>query len=422
MSILLAAALAAASAAASAPVVPPTGDCTGQRLCYAENLSSFFATLSESRRDAGRPIHIMQIGDSHTAGDMISNGWRTAFQARYGFGGRGVLAAGRPYNGVITFGVTQSMTPGWSVNANFGKGYRGDGAALGLSGYSLTTSLAGERLGVTTDTPDQNFDRVTVCALRQPGGGSLLIQVGAKIERLDLDASQTGAECRTVDNEWRVSSAQVTTEGNGPVTVTSFATFTQKGGVVLSNLGVSGSQLVHLNREDDRVVETELEAYRPDLIVFAFGTNEGFSQSLTPDQFEQSLRAQIRRIRKLAGRTVPILIVGAPDANTQTPAIAGNYGSPTACPNTGAGEGTWYTPTLLGAIRERQRRVAREMNTAFWDWSAAMGGMCAAVTWRNADPPLVRGDHVHFTRAGGTRIGSMIFNDIDAAFAATRRP
>ena len=36
-----------------------------------------------------------------------------------GSGGRGVLAAGRPYQGYLTWGVTASQSDGWTVNATF---------------------------------------------------------------------------------------------------------------------------------------------------------------------------------------------------------------------------------------------------------------------------------------------------------------
>jgi hypothetical protein len=50
-----------------------------------------------------------------------------------------------------------------------------------------------------------------------------------------------------------------------------------------------------------------------------------------------------------------------------------------------------------------------------------MGGVCAANRWNAANPPLVGGDHVHYTRLGGERIGAMLFDDIEAAAAALAR-
>ena len=77
-----------------------------------------------------------------------------------------------------------------------------------------------------------------------------------------------------------------------------------------------GAQLTHLGRADDAVLRAELAVYRPDLIVLAFGTNEGFSPTGSADGFENTLRSQVARIRRLAGPNVPILLIGAPDAGT----------------------------------------------------------------------------------------------------------
>jgi lysophospholipase L1-like esterase len=92
---------------------------------------------------------------------------------------------------------------------------------------------------------------------------------------------------------------------------------------------VVGSQLIHFSRNDEAVIAEELRSYDPDLIVLAFGTNEGFSPRIAPQEYEITLRTQIGRIRRLAGR-VPILLLGAPDALTRRPELLDN--APTATP------------------------------------------------------------------------------------------
>ncbi len=400
-------ALAALAAAQAGPA-----ECNGS-LCYADALAPFFERLAASSPDTGEPVHILQIGDSHTAGDMITNGWREALRGRYGHGGRGVLAAGRPYSGYLTWGVTASQTGGWEVNSIFGRGYANYGRPLGISGFSQTVREAGQSLGVTADTPDQSFDRITVCGIAEPGAGSVTMRLGFDSRRVDFDAPARETRCATMDSDYPQLGASVTTLDDRIVTITSFATQRRAGGVALSNVGVSGSQLVHIGRATDETVAAELAAYRPDLIVLAFGTNEGFSQRLSPGEFEADLRNQVNRLRRLAGREVPILIIGAPDAQTQNRSLADNAGAPVAC------DSGWYTPTLLAELRSRQRGVARDMGLAFWDWDRAMGGRCSAHDWRGRG--LMRGDHVHFTEEGGRRIGRMIFEDLEAAAAARGR-
>ena len=94
--------LIGAAAAIAVAQAPDQVRCNA-RLCYGESLAPFLARLRASRRESGQPVHIIQIGDSHTAGDNITNGWRSRLQARHGFGGRGALAAGRPYAGYLTW-------------------------------------------------------------------------------------------------------------------------------------------------------------------------------------------------------------------------------------------------------------------------------------------------------------------------------
>ncbi len=371
-------------------------------LCFADALAPVLAAL-DSRAEDDRPVHILQIGDSHTAGDMITGAWRRRLQARHGHGGRGVLAAGRPYAGYLTWGVTAAQSGGWHANASFGSRFAADGAPLGLAGFTQTGHARGETLSLAADAPVEAFDRIIVCAIARPGGGGVTLRIGEVQQYWSLDAESLVPECRTLDSDRPALAASITIADEGMVSITSLGAFRRAGGVVLSNLGVVGAQLVHFGRTSDSAIAAELAAYRPDLIVLAFGTNEGFSASLSPDDYEAALRAQVYRIRRLAHHEVPILLLGAPDAASRQPARAG-----AAC------GGGWRVPRLLGTVRERQRAVARDMGLGFWDWSAAMGGRCASALWRRLG--LMRPDHVHFTREGGDRIGAMI--DADLARAA----
>jgi lysophospholipase L1-like esterase len=401
--------VAAALLAAQAPAAPVGAavqgvNCLGSTICDAGSLPAFLAKLRTQSR-SGVPVHILQIGDSHTAGDMITNGYRSRLQARYGNGGRGVLAAGRPYSGYITFGVTASQSSGWRVNSLFGSRYEASGPALGISGFTQTTQSAGETLGVTADHPDYAFDKVIVCALLRPGAGTVSVRMGGQELVWSLDAPFRGAACRSLESNGPASSASITTLDSNPVSITSFGTFHRRGGVVVSNVGVVGAQLAHFGRTDDDVVRHELAAYRPDLIVIAYGTNEGFGGAGRADEYEATLRAQILRIRRIGGANVPIMLLGAPDAASHNASVG-----------SGCGAG-WYVPTFLGQVREVQRRVARELRLGYWDWEQAMGGRCASQAWLSQG--LMRGDSVHFTREGGDRIGAMIFGDLERMPAAT---
>ncbi len=407
---MIAALIALAAQAASASVSCPND------LCDAERLRPYFDKLAAARRDR-RTVRVIQIGDSHTAGDQITGAWRTALQARYGSAGRGVLAPGRPYQGYLTRGITASQSPGWSVDGVFGPAWHGEGVARGLAQYSLSTRSEGASIGLTADAGEL-FDRFTVCALHQPGAGTLLLTAGAASETVPL-GDDTGPRCTTLRADMLTGSASVTVEG-GPATVTSWSTEnTESGGVALSNLGTVGAQLTHLSREDDAVLAAELREYRPDLITVAFGTNEAFSASLTPDGFEDAFRVQTARLRRFAPG-VPILLLGAPDSATKRPELRG-AACVSAAPTDAAVEPLaspadgWAPSANLITVQSLQRRLAHELGLAYWDWSAAMGGRCTAVTWAALPQPLMRGDRVHFTSLGGREIAALLQRDLDAA-------
>ncbi len=238
---------------ALAASTPDPAQCQG-RLCFAEALGPFLAALGE-RSGERAPVHILQIGDSHTAGDMISQAWRRRLQARYGHGGRGVLAAGRPYPGYLTWGVTAAQSGGWTANAIFGGGYAPGGPALGLSGFTQTARAVGETLSFAADAGEPAFDRLVVCAIGRPGAGTLRLRLGATEQVWALEAAAAAPACRTLEGAAPAASASLTISEEGMVSITSVGLFRGGGGgISLSNLGVSGAQLSHLGRTSDAVV------------------------------------------------------------------------------------------------------------------------------------------------------------------------
>lgn len=426
-------------------------------LAQGETLRPFFAKLAHA---STRPVHILQIGDSHTAGDAITSAWRDLLQQKYGSAGRGVLAPGRPFDGYITHGITVSMSPGWRISSDFGSGWSMPSPPLGLSAFTLTSQNDGASMALLADA-NEAFDRFIVCAIVKPGAGTLTLHAGTQAATFELSSTTERPECRTMKLAQPATTADLTVAG-GPATLTSWATFRDEGGVALSNLGVVGSQLIHWARTDDAVLTEELTNYKPDLIVLAFGTNEGFSPRVNDFEYEVTLRAQIGRIRRLAGN-VPILMLGAPDAlsrraemraNTTSGESSLDCGAPVAQPAsaepgvidtimtrlrnsigmppsepqpapqaaptpiaTGTSKGPLFPPAGLKLVRDVQRRVAAQLNVAFWDWEARLGGRCYADRWVHANPPLMRGDYVHYTIAGGKEVAQRLEDDLDRAMA-----
>lgn len=386
MRALLAAALLALAAPAAAQTCP-------DGLCGAEALSPWFENLAAL--EAGEPlkVHVVQIGDSHTAGEVIPGTVRSRLQARFGRGGRGYLAPGIPYEGYAPRQVAVTAS-GWSWAprpARIG-GYAGV-ERTGLFGGPARTP-AGGVLKLALD-PEAETSRIGLCG--REGAWTVQADAGEPVP-----AQVLGARCRLVAVDPGARTLTLTStaadggldgiwlEGPGP-------------GLILTNVGHVGGTLADFAARDEATVRGELEPFGPDLIILAFGTNEGFDDGLDLLAYGASLKDQIWRMRNLAPDAA-ILILGAPDA-LRRGEVATCAGAPERGP-----------PPNLARVRDLQRQVAAETGVAFWDWQGRMGGECSAERLATARQPLMRGDRVHFTSAGGEWIGGLLADDLIGAY------
>lgn len=397
------AACLASAAAAQVPYQPVETPAPGASicpggLCQAEALTGFFEALARGESRGGpEPVHILQIGDSHTAGDRITGKLRAALQARFGDGGRGVLPPGVPYDGYAPLQVEVAAN-GWTTtlaplagNAGYVR------TGVGLTGVQAITVQPGSTLTLRLDRPSPAFIRIELC-----GTGPGRLHVAADDETwtvafddgrclsLRSDRVHRQVELRALDDTLSLDSVRLT---NAPA------------GVELSNLGVVGATLRDLAARDQRVVARELAVWRPALIVLAFGTNEGFDDGLDARAYEALLRGQIVRLRRLVPGA-SLMILGAPDALRN--------GVVNGC----SADGRRAPPPSLSVVRDVQRRVAADMGVAFWDWHGRMGGDCSADRLATRGDRFMLRDRVHFSSPGSDWIGGVLHADLMAAYGA----
>nr|WP_245161555.1 GDSL-type esterase/lipase family protein [Brevundimonas alba] len=405
MATLLIAAPAAAQTAyeAMAPLEPGTGVCPSG-LCQPEGLQTFFTGLAMT--EAGRrtrPVHVLQIGDSHTAGDRITGKLRVELQQRFGRAGRGVLPPGVPYDGYAPFHVAVGSA-GWVTEIAPLQPPAGTASPrVGLSGARSTG--AGDAVMGFELEPGSEATGVGVCGRARGPGPGLAIEFRGTIQALDFNGGGPEAEvCRSMAFGGATNDVRLRPLGDG-VVIDSVRLDGAGPGVVLSNLGRVGATLRDLAARDEGTVSAELEAWRPDLIVLAFGTNEGFDDAFEPAAYEALLRGQVARLRTLAPG-VSIMILGAPDG--QRSGVAGGCSA----------DGVRAPPPSLALVRDVQGRVAADMGVAFWDWHGRMGGDCSADRLALRAEPYMRGDRVHFSSAGSDWIGGVLAGDLLGAYDA----
>ena len=401
---------AGAAAAQETPYLPQALPAPGQTvctggICQAEGLTGLFEALSATEqggRDA--PVRILQLGDSHTAGDRITGKLRAALQARFGSAGRGVLPAGAPHDGYAPFQV--EMEPrGWTVERVPLRALAQPGPAFG-PGAVRALAVPGAELTLRLE-PGAEADRVAVCGWPRGPGEGLAVDVGDEAPwPVDLNGSDNGGPaCQRMDLPRPTSTVILRGIGNGVVLDTVW-TERLRPGVTVSALGLTGATLADLAARDDSMMDMAIGFLEPSLVVLAFGTNEGFDPGFDPVVYERLLRGEIERMRRFAPWEASILILGAPDALKN--------GIVDGC----SADGLRAPPPTLAMVRDVQRRVAADLGVAFWDWHGRMGGDCSADRLALGAEPLMRGDRVHFTNAGADWIGGILADDLLAAYEA----
>jgi lysophospholipase L1-like esterase len=180
-------------------------------------------------------------------------------------------------------------------------------------------------------------------------------------------------------------------------------------GIVFDSAGVIGARIGVINRWDPAILADELRQRDPALVILAFGTNEGFDQSLDMAAYGEAFTAITRTIRQILPNAA-LLVVGSPDGQ-MAPKACHPQAAVRQCGETAPppGKCAWYTPPNLVPVRDLQRQIAEREGIAFWDWSQVMEPVCGIDHWVRANPPLARDDHVHLTRAGYERSADSLF-------------
>lgn len=397
------------------PALLAPGRAGEQRLFFAKNLAPFFAGLArlEGRRAAG-PLQVIQLGDSHTANDAFSGRVRQHLQVRFGAAGRGWLPAGVPYKYFRPHLVSVAET-GWRHVTP-----RGSKLPFGLDATIAESRRRGASVTLA-DTEAAGFDRLAIEFLAMPGGGAfsvavdgrppLRIATGAAAERMKR------VEIPAPPHAHRMLLASL---DERPVRLVGWAVERRAPGIIYENHGTVGATVALLARMSARTLATELADSRPRLIVVAFGTNEGFDDTLDPRRYAADFRARVAALAQLAPGAA-ILVVGPPDGNRRRRACPPAQPQQMSCRPAAADPCRWHEPPRLAAVRRAQRAAAQRAGWAFWDWRGAMGGACSIDRFAAADPPLAYPEHVHLTDLGYEESAEVLYFDLMRAYAAWKR-
>lgn len=405
----------AAAPAAPLPALLSPDRVSEQRLLFDSRLAPFFAALDRlERKRAGRPLRIVQIGDSHTASDAFSGEMRADLQARFGAAGRGWLPAGVPYRYFRPRLVTVAET-GWRHVTP-----RQADLPFGLDATIAESRRRGASMTLAS-TEGAGFDRLTVEFLAAPGGGAFSVAVdGGPSLRIVGAAAAERAKRITVPSPQNGRQVRLVSLDKRPARIIGWAVERNEPGIIWENHGMVGATVELLGEMSRETLATELADSRPQLIVIAFGTNEGFDDTLDPRQYAADFEAHVTTLARLAPGAA-VLVVGPPDGNRRSAACTSADPQAQRCLPASADPCRWHEPPLLAAVRRAQRAVALRAGWAFWDWSKTMGGACSIDRFAAALPPLASPGHVHLTALGYRESADVLYFDLMNAYADWKR-
>ena len=373
----------------------------------AGTLDGLYAGLAAAEHgDPGGRVLMLFFGDSHTAGDSMTQRLRDSWQGRFGDAGRGLVAAGKPptrhyYQRDVVYGRSGDWT------AAVG-GHRGDSEPFGIAGLRVSGRGKGAELWVQTCTDCQMGAHVAqfeILYYAAPDHGLLRYRVDEgpwqdlSTKTAPIEPPHPGRQVVPVAD----GPHKLTLEhgGGGQVDLFGIVMERMKPGVIVDSLGVVGRRLGSLRSWDWSIIGEQLATRDPRLVVLQYGTNESDDPDLNLDDLAKYYDETILRIRA-AAPTSSILILGPPDTAVREAGKACDH--MTAKPDAGIiPECEWHTPAVLSEIIAVEHAAAVRNHVAFFDTFAAMGGADQMHAWVTAQPKVAFKDHVHFTDIGYQR-------------------
>ena len=261
---------------------------------------------------ADRRLTILQLGDSHTAADFFTGKVRDRLQQAFGAGGDLFLVPGKPHVGVRSALFTSDATDDWSYEA---LQRSDDRKRFHLSGFNALAKHASATLTMRSRN-GRPYDRADIDFLQSPGGGKAEVLLdGASAGEVDLD----GGAGREVTFQARPKNGQGFREvaikalDNSAVAVAGVKVGREGDGVSYLSIGYPGATVQLLQKLDSGNIAEDFRRLQPDVVVLAFGTNEGFNDNLDVGAYISQYEQIVKRMQALRPG-LKVVIVGPADA------------------------------------------------------------------------------------------------------------
>ena len=353
-------------------------------LCQWENnaIEGFGAMLKLPQPQAGQPLRILHLGDSHLQAGILSGRLRSLLSA---WCGEEALSEGY----VFPYSIIKSNNPStyaFETDAQwtFDKVTRSPATIdAGLAGACITTTMLNSTLtvSITNYATDNNaFDRLTIFA---PQGEHFFEPTIADSLLLRVERHGQGW---TFTLRHPVRRVAITLRQNSPAQIC----FTLNGmllehsasRLVYSSAGLNGASFRSLLRA--RQLMAQAAALQPHLLIVSLGTNDAFTDTFNPDAFRDNLSALLDGLRRAAPNCQLLL------------ALAGDHfwQQERSNPN-------------VELVNAALRSYAEQHGCLIWDFHALMGGAGAMHQW--LEQGLAAPDLVHLSPNGYRLQAQMLY-------------
>ena len=384
------------------------------RFDFPQNDPSWFDRFFDrvlQAKDSEEVVHIVHYGDSQLEGDRITATFREAIQALFGGSGPGMVPplADIPsfvFNGHSTGNLSRHRIFGPAAEHAPNNRYGPLAQTTDLNGsatFSFKKSLRQKKF------PNAGkFRKIRILASK----ANLKTRLVYKATVVDTILDDSIPKYRTRLQKFLATDPKIETYPNLSVYTwnllheTESITLTVSGraslytivldgasGVGIDNVAMRGSSGTIFTKMDNGLLGASLKAINTKLILMEYGGN--LVPSVTRANLgwvERTLERQILALQK-AVPDADILFIGPADMSKKV-------------------NGKWTSYPNLEMTVEKIREVALKNGCAYWDMYRVMGGKNAMVSWVKEKPPLGGPDYIHFTRAGASRIGELLYTAV----------
>ena len=325
---------------------------------------------------------IMHFGDSHIQGDHFSGEIRKSLHSTFGNAGQGILF---PYSLSKSYGPRGiKITPLGTWTGTNIMNYKSS-EKISTTGYVCSTKTT--NAAIDFDITDK-FTGILSHSIRiwyTTGEHFHDFEMNKELKLIDEKIYADGLAQRTYISDSIIDHFNLTvkavTDSSQQFTLHGFEFLSDEtSGINYHHYGVVGAQFSHFIKNSTYAF-TQIEALQPDLILFSFGTNEAYDNSIDTNKYYTAVTQMIQLIHTISPKTA-IIFTTAPDTRSQG-----------------------RIPVNQINVNNQLKKAAVNNDASLYDLNAAMGGWGSMNTW--SKNLLSQGDKLHFNATGYALQGKM---------------